>query len=81
MSQDSNVQTDIQATFDGEIFTVSCDLSANPIVLPWGVELSGYKLVIGQEGILMGCLELREKILAAAESPLSVSPESLVAPE
>lgn len=81
MSQDSDVQTGIRATLDGEILTVSCDLGSSPIALPWGVELSGYELVIGQEGILMGRLELREKIFAAAESLLSVSPESLVAPE
>lgn len=81
MSQDSDVQTCIRGTLDGEVLTISCDLSANPIALPWGAELSGYELVIGHDGILMGRLDLRERIHAFAESLLSVSPESLVAPE
>lgn len=80
MSKSDDVQTKIEAQFDGRVFTVSCDLSSNPISLPWGAELSGYELVIGQEGILMGRLELREKIREAVAA-LSVSPESLVMPE
>lgn len=80
MSQNGDVLTKIEAQFDGRVFAVSCDLSSNPISLPWGGELSGYELVIGQEGILMGRLELRENTRAAAAA-LSVSPESLVMPE
>lgn len=59
---------------DDDKITIDVALQ-EPLNLPWGVQLRGYALVVGREGILMGRLELSEPVQS-----LSVSPESLEAP-
>lgn len=79
MSNDTDVKSFIETSFDGDHFVFSCDLGEDPISLPWGTALSGYELVIGKEGILMGRLNIVEN--DGAGSLLSVSPEFPVMPD
>lgn len=82
MSRDNNVNSIITADFDGDNLVIRCDFdNENPVCLPWGDEvLTGYELVIGKEGILMGRLFIIEPS-DDAEALLSVSPEFPVMPD